>query len=90
MLNVVNTSKVNIIDGKGYDKGIFKSISQNNILIYAANVSILRNIISIITIKLKQILKNPIIFELIEDLYKKLSNYLILARDKIYDMYYKK
>ena len=89
-MNVVNTSKDNIIEGKGYEKGIFKSISQNIILMFAANVSCLKNIISILLDKIKEVSTNEVILDLFEDLIKKLNNCVVLSREKIYNMFNKK
>ena len=57
---------------------------------FAANVSSLKNVISTLLVKIKQVTNNEIIHDLFEDLIKKLNNCVIAARDKIYNMFYKK
>lgn len=79
-----------ILDGKGCEKGNFKAISQNLILMLASNLSFLKNLIFALLEKLKEVSTSEILHSLFADLVKKVESYILLARNRIYAMYSKK
>ena len=90
MSHSISFSKENILDGKGYEKGTFKSINQNVLLIYASSLSFLNNVLKELLLFIKDKKSNQVINTMIEDLINKINGYIIQTRDRIYAMYSKK
>lgn len=57
---------------------------------YASSVSFLKNLIHQVNLVVKEISSNELILGMFDDLINKIEEYINLARDRIYNMYYKK
>lgn len=90
MGSIINHTKENIIDGVGYEKGIFKSISQNVILMLIAKLSFFHNLLVIVLDKVKDAVNNDIIHHEFENLIKKIIEIKSQAKERFYKMAEKK
>eukprot|EP00340_Litonotus_pictus_P012162 CAMPEP_0170539314 /NCGR_PEP_ID=MMETSP0209-20121228/103847_1 /TAXON_ID=665100 ORGANISM="Litonotus pictus, Strain P1" /NCGR_SAMPLE_ID=MMETSP0209 /ASSEMBLY_ACC=CAM_ASM_000301 /LENGTH=453 /DNA_ID=CAMNT_0010841201 /DNA_START=1986 /DNA_END=3347 /DNA_ORIENTATION=- len=82
---VINHSKENIIDGLGYEKGIFKSISQNVILMLISKLSFFYNLICLFYASVKKVIDNDIIHTQFSDLINKIE----VTKDQAKGLLYK-
>lgn len=85
--SVVKHTKENIIDGEGYEKGIFKTINQNIILMLISKLNILINLTKNLSLQTQKIFSgNSIIQSQIISLIESLQEIKSLGINRIFKM----